>query len=318
MRILVTGGLGYIGSHIILNLIGNGHVVYSADNNCRSINNAKNVIENMTKVSIRNFDVDLSKEIIESKFMEGVDCIIHCAGYKCVGESKQDPILYYKNNIVSALNVLEIMKKYEIKNLIFSSSCTVYGSQNNIITEKSEIGKCTNPYGWSKYMQEQIFKDICTANKELSICSLRYFNPIGSYNYLSDISKTNLIPAIMDVLNGKRDKLLIFGNDYDTKDGTCIRDYIHVSDLAKAHVGMLKFVSNTKGYNIFNIGSGVGYSVLDVINTFEEVNGVKIPYEFAPRRDGDATIAYSNSDKISDTINWKPIYSFKEMLNLKN
>lgn len=209
------------------------------------------------------------------------------------------------------------MRKCNIKNLIFSSSCTVYSPHHNIITEQSKIGNCTSPYGWSKYMQEQMFRDICKADPEMSICSLRYFNPIGSYNYLSDKSKTNLIPCILDVVNGKKDKLLVYGHDYITRDGTCIRDYIHVEDLARAHVGILDYVKNNKGYNVFNIGSGIGYSVLDIIHTFEDVNGIKVPYEFAPRRDGDVAIAYADNKKIRHTIDWKPVYSFKDMLDLK-
>ena len=317
MKIIVTGGLGYIGSHIILELIKQGHTVYSIDNNCRSIKNAVNIIGQMTGVYVKNYEVDLSKEIVLSDKFNDVDCIIHCAGYKSVSESKQYPSLYYQNNIDSTLNVIKMMEIYNIKNLIFSSSCTVYGSHHNAVSEKSKTGNCQSPYGWSKYMQEQMLNDFCKAHKDYSICSLRYFNPIGSFTYLQDISKTNLLPCIIDVMNGKIDKLKVYGHDYITRDGTCIRDYIHVEDLARAHVGVIDYVTNHKGYEVFNVGTGIGFTVLDVITKFEEVNNVKINWEYADRREGDVAIAYSQSNKLRHTINWKPKYKLADMVNLQ-
>lgn len=317
MKILVTGGMGYIGSHIILQLIGNGHTVISIDNNCRSIKNARDTIGEMTGIYIKNFEVDLSKEILINDQLNNIDCIIHCAGYKSVGESKQFPAMYYQNNIDSTLNVLKMMEIYNIKNLIFSSSCTVYGSHLHPVTEKTKTGDCESPYGWSKWMQEQILKDVCISHPDYSIISLRYFNPIGSFTHLSDISKTNLLPNIVDVMFGKIDKLKVYGHDYITRDGTCVRDYIHVSDLARAHVGMINYMNNHKGYDVFNVGTGIGFTVLDVITKFEEVNQVKINWEYADRRSGDAAIAYSHSNKIRHAINWKPSYNLADMVNLQ-
>lgn len=316
MKIIVTGGLGYIGSHIILELVKQGHTVYSIDNNCRSIKNADKIIGQITGAYIHNYEVDLSKEIVLSDKFNDVDCIIHCAGYKSVEESKKYPLMYYQNNIDTTLNLLKMMQIYNIKNLIFSSSCTVYGSHHNKVTEESKTGNCESPYGWSKYMQEQIFKDFCKAHDDISICSLRYFNPIGSYTYLSDISKTNLLPCIIDAMMGKT-TLKVFGHDYITRDGTCVRDYIHVEDLARAHVGVVDYVMNHKGYEVFNVGTGHGFTVLDVITKFEEVNDVKIKWEFANRREGDVAIAYSDSKKLRHTINWRPKYNLADMVNLK-
>lgn len=317
MKILVTGGMGYIGSHIILQLIGNGHTVISIDNNCRSIKNARDTIGEMTGIYIKNFEVDLSKEILINDQLNNIDCIIHCAGYKSVGESKQFPAMYYQNNIDSTLNVLKMMGIYNIKNLIFSSSCTVYGSHLHPVTEKTKTGDCESPYGWSKWMQEQILKDVCTSHPDYSIISLRYFNPIGSYVHLPDISKTNLLPCIVDTMFGKIDKLKVYGHDYITRDGTCVRDYIHVSDLARAHVGMINYMNNHTGYDVFNVGTGIGFTVLDVITKFEEVNQVKINWEYADRRPGDTAIAYSHSNKIRHAINWKPSYNLADMVNLQ-
>lgn len=322
MRILVTGGLGYIGSHIILNLIKQGHTVYSIDNACRSVLNPISTIKKETGVFLKNYcqnlaDIDILNSEIDLSQLQNIDCVIHCAGFKSVSESIEKPDLYYHNNIDSTLNLIKIMKRCNIKNLIFSSSCTVYSPHHGVVTEKSKIGNCASPYGWSKYMQEQILKDFCTANPDMSICSLRYFNPIGSYTYLSDRSKTNLLPCIIDVVNGKKEKLLVYGHDYITRDGTCVRDYIHVEDLARAHIGVIDYVLNHKGYEVFNVGTGHGFTVLDIIEKFEQVNNVKINWEFVDRRLGDQAIAYSDSKKLTHVTGWEPKHNLADMVNLQ-
>ena len=322
MRILVTGGLGYTGSHIIVDLIKQGHTVYSIDNVSRSIIDAISTIRKLTGTLIKNYCQDLATADIlncdiDLAELQNVDCIIHCAGYKSVNESIEKPDLYYHNNIDSTLNVIKIMKRCNIKNLIFSSSCTVYTPHHGVVTEESKIGNCTNPYGWSKYMQEQMLRDLAKANPDYSICSLRYFNPIGSFTYLADKSKTNLLPNIVDAMNGKIEKLKVYGHDYITRDGTCVRDYIHVEDLAAAHVKMIDYIKEHKGYEVFNVGTGHGFTVLDVITKFEEVNDVKINWEYADRRPGDQAIAYSNSQKLRHAINWRPKYNLADMVNLQ-
>ena len=321
MRILVTGGTGFIGSHTVVELLNCGHEVVVIDNLSNSNAIVLNRIFEITgknvdfyNIDIRNYD-DLDELFQEHEF----DCCIHFAGLKAVGESVEKPILYYDNNVVGTLNLLKIMGKNNCKNIIFSSSATVYGTPEKMpITENEKISNATNPYGQSKIIIEGILNDLYKADNEWNIVLLRYFNPIGAHKS-SKIGENpfgvpnNLMPYVTQVAIGKRDFLNIFGNDYDTKDGTCIRDYIHVVDLAKGHVCALKNIMANKGLSVYNLGTGKGYSVLDVVQTFERVNGVKIPYKFAPRRDGDVMINFADATKAKQELGWVAENSLDDM-----
>lgn len=321
MKILVTGGTGFIGSHTVVELLNCGHEVVVIDNLSNSNAIVLNRIFEITgknvdfyNIDIRNYD-DLDELFQEHTF----DCCIHFAGLKAVGESIEKPILYYDNNVVGTLNLLKIMGKNNCKNIIFSSSATVYGTPEKMpITENEKISNATNPYGQSKIIIEGILNDLYKADNEWNIVLLRYFNPIGAHKS-SKIGENpfgvpnNLMPYVTQVAIGKRDFLNIFGNDYDTKDGTCIRDYIHVVDLAKGHVCALKNIMANKGLSVYNLGTGKGYSVLDVVQTFERVNGVKIPYKFAPRRDGDVMINFADATKAKQELGWVAENSLDDM-----
>ncbi len=321
MKILVTGGTGFIGSHTVVELLNCGHEVVVIDNLSNSNAIVLNRIFEITgknvdfyNIDIRNYD-DLDELFQEHAF----DCCIHFAGLKAVGESVEKPILYYDNNVVGTLNLLKIMGKNNCKNIIFSSSATVYGTPEKMpITENEKISNATNPYGQSKIIIEGILNDLYKADNEWNIVLLRYFNPIGAHKS-SKIGENpfgvpnNLMPYVTQVAIGKREFLNIFGNDYDTKDGTCIRDYIHVVDLAKGHVCALKNIMANKGLSVYNLGTGKGYSVLDVVQTFERVNGVKIPYKFAPRRDGDVMINFADATKAKQELGWVAENSLDDM-----
>lgn len=321
MKILVTGGTGFIGSHTVVELLNCGHEVVVIDNLSNSNAIVLNRIFEITgknvdfyNIDIRNYD-DLDELFQEHEF----DCCIHFAGLKAVGESVEKPILYYDNNVVGTLNLLKIMGKNNCKNIIFSSSATVYGTPEKMpITENEKISNATNPYGQSKIIIEGILNDLYKADNEWNIVLLRYFNPIGAHKS-SKIGENpfgvpnNLMPYVTQVAIGKREFLSIFGNDYDTKDGTCIRDYIHVVDLAKGHVCALKNIMANKGLSVYNLGTGKGYSVLDVVQTFERVNGVKIPYKFAPRRDGDVMINFADATKAKQELGWVAENSLDDM-----
>lgn len=267
----------------------------------------------VTAVRIHTYEADVcDKNAINRVMQENkIDCVIHFAGLKAVGESVKLPLTYYRNNIDTTLTLLECMQKNHVNNIVFSSSATVYGEENDIpYIETMQRGSCTNPYGWTKWMIEQILTDLHTADPSWNVVLLRYFNPIGAHP-TGMIGKTpngipnNLMPYITQVAVGIRDHLSVFGNDYPTPDGTCVRDYIHVVDLAKGHVAAYDYSKQNTGCEIFNLGTGIGYSVLDIVHAFEEANQLTLPFEFAPRREGDIAICYSNSEKAEKLLGWK-------------
>ncbi len=295
MRILVTGGAGYIGSHTVVELQNAGYDVIVIDNLSNSSEKSLERVAKITGKEVPFHKIDiLDREALDALFAkEKIDACIHFAGLKAVGESVSKPWEYYENNIAGTLTLVDVMRKHGCKNIIFSSSATVYGDPAFIpITEECPKGTCTNPYGWTKSMLEQILSDIQKADPEWNVVLLRYFNPIGAHKS-GTIGENpngipnNLMPYITQVAVGKREKLTVFGNDYDTHDGTGVRDYIHVVDLAVGHVKALKKIEEKAGLNIYNLGTGVGYSVLDIVKNFEEATGVKIKYEIGPRRPGD-------------------------------
>lgn len=321
MSILVTGGAGFIGSHTCVELLENGYEVVVVDNLCNASEESLKRVEQITgkKVTFYKGDI-LDKEFLNQVFeKEEIESCIHFAGLKAVGESVEKPWEYYHNNITGTLVLTEVMKKHGVKKMIFSSSATVYGSPKEIpITEECPKGTCTNPYGWTKSMLEQILTDMQKADPEWNIVLLRYFNPIGAHptGLMGENPNgvpNNLMPYITQVAIGKLACLGVFGNDYDTPDGTGVRDYIHVVDLAKGHVKALKKLEENGGLFVYNLGTGVGYSVLDIVKNFEEANGVKIPYEIKPRRAGDIATCYSDASKAKRELDWEAEYGILEM-----
>ena len=321
MKILVTGGLGYIGSHTVVELLNKGHDVVVIDNLCNSKPKVKNIIEDITGKNFDFYKCDI-RDIVSLDnllYKHKIDCCIHFAGLKSVGESVQEPLRYYENNIVGTIALLESLSKHNCKNIIFSSSATVYGEPATIpITEECPKGKCTNPYGWSKCMLEQIFSDIEKADKEWNIVLFRYFNPLGSHLSCKlgedpNGIPNNLMPYITQVAIGKQKYLGIFGADNETYDGTGIRDYIHVVDLAKGHIMALNAIKQNCGLEIYNLGTGKGYSVFEVVKNFEKVSGINIPFKILPRREGDVAICYSDPSKAERELNWKAEYGIYEM-----
>ena len=321
MKVLVTGGAGFIGSHTCVELLENGHEVVVVDNLSNSSEKSLERVKELTGKDFAFYKGDiLDDELLNKIFKENdIDCCIHFAGLKAVGESVAKPWEYYNNNISGTLNLVKVMKENGCKNIILSSSATVYGDPQEIpITENCPKGQCTNPYGWTKSMLEQILMDIYNSDKEWNIILLRYFNPIGAHKS-GRIGENpngipnNLMPYITQVAVGKLEKLGVFGNDYDTPDGTGVRDYIHVVDLAKGHVKALKKIEENAGLNIYNLGTGQGYSVLDIVKNFEEATGVKIPYVIKERRPGDIATSYCNPDKAYKELGWKAENGIKEM-----
>lgn len=321
MSILVTGGAGFIGSHTCVELLENGYEVVVVDNLCNASKESLKRVEQITgkKVTFYKGDI-LDKEFLNQVFeKEEIESCIHFAGLKAVGESVEKPWEYYHNNITGTLVLTEVMKKHGVKKMIFSSSATVYGSPKEIpITEECPKGTCTNPYGWTKSMLEQILTDMQKADPEWNVVLLRYFNPIGAHptGLMGENPNgvpNNLMPYITQVAIGKLACLGVFGNDYDTPDGTGVRDYIHVVDLAKGHVKALKKLEENGGLSVYNLGTGVGYSVLDIVKNFEEANGVKIPYEIKPRRAGDIATCYSDASKAKRELDWGAEYGILEM-----
>ena len=321
MAILVTGGAGFIGSHTCVELQESGYDVVVLDNLCNSSEKSLERVEASTgkKVTFYKGDI-LDRDILGRIFeKEDIECCIHFAGLKAVGESVQKPWEYYYNNISGTLTLVDEMRKHGVKNIIFSSSATVYGDPAQIpITEECPKGQCTNPYGWTKSMLEQILTDMQKADPEWNVILLRYFNPIGAHpsgtmgENPSGIPN-NLMPYITQVAVGKLKELSVFGNDYDTPDGTGVRDYIHVMDLASGHVAALKKIKEKAGLCIYNLGTGVGYSVLDIVKNFEEANHVKIPYVIKPRRAGDIATCYADASKAKRELGWEAKYGIRKM-----
>ncbi len=312
MKVLLAGGAGYIGTHVAVALLEAGHQVVIADNYANSCPEAVARVRKITGKPVAAYRVDVQdREGLRTVFLEQkIDCVIHLAGLKAVGESVEKPLLYYRNNIDTTLTLLECMKEAGVKRFVFSSSATVYGEENPVpYVETMPRGSCSNPYGWTKSMMEQILQDAAAADKELSVVLLRYFNPIGAHPS-GDIGEdpqgvpNNLMPYVAQVAVGRRDKLTIFGNDYPTPDGTCRRDYIHVMDLADGHVKAVEYACGHTGTEIFNLGTGTPYSVLDIVNTFTAATGAKVPYVFGPRRAGDLPQSWADAGKAARVLGW--------------
>lgn len=320
-RILLTGGAGYIGTHTALELVESGYDVIVADDYSNSCPEGILRVQKITGKSISTYVGDVKCHGFLNKIMDEneIDCVIHLAGYKAVGESVQKPMLYYRNNLDATLTLLECMEEHKIKNLIFSSSATVYGSENNSpYYENMNKGSCTNPYGWTKSMIEQILCDCCFADKDFSAVLLRYFNPVGAHEsgLIGEDPQgipNNLMPFISQVAVGKLDKLTIFGNDYPTPDGTCKRDFIHVVDLAKGHVKAVDYALAHKGAEVFNLGTGNSYSVKEMVDAFERSTGKTIPHVYGARREGDLPECYANVDKATKVLGWKAEKTLDDM-----
>ena len=322
MSVLVTGGTGYIGSHTVVELQNAGYEAIIIDNLSNSNPEVLNRIEKITGKRPKFYEADIRDKAALKKIFEenpDIESCIHFAGLKAVGESVSKPLEYYNNNIYGTLCLVESMREAGVKNIVFSSSATVYGDPAFIpITEECPKGVCTNPYGWTKSMLEQILSDITVADKEWNVILLRYFNPIGAHKSgtmgenPSGIPN-NLMPYITQVAVGKRDHLNVFGNDYDTHDGTGVRDYIHVVDLALGHVKALNKIKENCGLKIYNLGTGHGYSVLDIVKAFEQASGVKIPYEITARRPGDIATCYADASKAKAELGWEAKYEILEM-----
>ena len=321
MTILVTGGAGFIASHTNIELLNAGYDVIVMDNLCNSSKESVARVEQITGKKVKFYEADMRNvEDLEKIFSENViDVIIHFAGLKAVGESCVKPFEYYENNISGTLNIISMMRKYNVKKMVFSSSATVYGDPEVIpITEECKVGGVTNPYGQTKLMLEQILTDIQKADPDFDIALLRYFNPIGAHEsgLIGEAPNgipNNLLPYVAKVAAGVLDRVNVFGDDYDTPDGTGVRDYIHVVDLAKGPVCAVKKLLEHPGLVIYNLGTGVGYSVLDIIHNFEKACGKKIPYVIAPRRPGDIATCYSDPSKAERELGWKAQYGIDRM-----
>ena len=321
MAILVTGGAGYIGSHTVVELQNSGYDVVVVDNLSNSSEKALDRVSKITGKPVKFYKADiLDREALDQIFdKEDIDSCIHFAGLKAVGESVVKPWEYYENNIAGTLTLVDVMRKHGVKNIIFSSSATVYGDPAFVpITEECPKGQCTNPYGWTKSMMEQIMTDVQKANPDMNVILLRYFNPVGAHESgrIGEDPKgipNNLMPYISQVAVGKLEKLGVFGDDYDTPDGTGVRDYIHVVDLAKGHVKAINYIFSNPGLDVINLGTGVGYSVLDMVKAFGKACGKEIPYEIKPRRAGDIAMCYADPAKAARVLGWKAEKGLDEM-----
>lgn len=320
MPILVTGGAGYIGSHTCVELIDNGYEVVVLDNLSNSKPEVLNRIAEVSGQSVRFYQGDVcDKHILNQVFAaHSIDAVVHFAGVKAVGESVEKPIKYYQNNVAGTLTLLEVMREFGVNRIVFSSSATVYGDPREVpIKEDFPVGP-VNPYGRSKLMVEDILRDQCTADPSFGACLLRYFNPIGAHasgRMGEDPSgiPNNLMPFVTQVAVGKRSLLQVFGNDYDTPDGTGVRDYIHVVDLALGHVKALMWQQESSGIGVFNLGTGKGVSVLELINAFAVATGINIPYEIAPRREGDVALCFADANKAKNELHWEARRGLLEM-----
>jgi UDP-glucose 4-epimerase len=319
--ILLPGGAGFIGSHVAAELLDRGYGVVIVDD----LSNARpDVIDRLETITGRRpvfYRADMAdRAAVETVFTENaIDAVIHLAGFKAVGESVQKPVAYYRNNLDTTLTLLEAMAAHGVKKLIFSSSATVYGTENPVpYTEDMPRGSCTNPYGWTKAMIEQILSDACVADPELAVVCLRYFNPVGAHGSgligeMPNGIPNNLMPYITQTAAGIRRELSVFGDDYPTPDGTGVRDYIHVVDLAKGHVAAVDYVNQHAGWEAINLGTGCGTSVLELVHAFEKVNGVPVPHRIAPRRSGDLAFCYANVEKAARLLNWRAEKSVEDM-----
>lgn len=321
MNVLLAGGAGYIGSHTAVELINAGHHVVIVDDYSNSSPEAVHRIEQITGKSVVSYKADVKdKEKMRHIFSENhIDCVIHFAGLKAVGESVRLPLKYYRNNIDTTLTLLECMEEAGVNQFVFSSSATVYGEENTPpYVETMHRGSCSTPYGWTKVMMEQILEDAAKANPELSVILLRYFNPIGAHEsgLIGEDPQgvpNNLMPYIAQVAVGRRDHLTVFGGDYPTPDGTCLRDYIHVMDLANGHVKAVEYAASHKGVEVFNLGTGTPYSVLDIIHAFEKATEVKVKYEIGPRRAGDLPKFWADSTKAQEVLDWHAERTLEDM-----
>lgn len=320
MAILVTGGAGYIGSHISVQLLNKGEDIIIVDNFCNSKPEVLDKIKDITGKNFKFYEIDMTdKKALDKVFFKNhIDAVIHLAGLKAVGESVERPIEYYSNNLIANLNLLSLMKKYRCKKLVFSSSATVYGAPETVPIPETASLSTTNPYGATKLMMEDILRDVAKAEETFSIVLLRYFNPIGAHEsgLIGEDPEgipNNLMPYITSVASGKLEILNVFGNDYPTKDGTGVRDFIHVVDLANGHLKALEKIENETGIFTYNLGTGKGYSVLELVKTFEEVNGVKVNYQIADRRPGDIAECYADPSKAIRELHWIAEKSLEDM-----
>ncbi len=322
MNILVTGGAGYIGSHTCVELLERGYGVVVVDNLVNANPKSLERVRQITGKELTFYEADVRDRAAMDKIFEthDINCVIHFAGLKAVGESVAMPLEYYDNNLNSTITLCQSMKEHGVKNIVFSSSATVYSGDNEMpLSEiESHTGMCTNPYGWTKYMNEQILRDVAVANPDWAVALLRYFNPIGAHEsgLIGEDPvgiPNNLMPYVTQVASGKREKLSVFGNDYDTPDGTGVRDYIHVVDLAKGHVAACEYLNDHIGCDVFNLGTGIGYSVLDLVNTFGKVNGLDIPYVIVDRRPGDVAQCYADAGKAREKLGWEATKTLEDM-----
>ena len=321
MTVLVTGGAGYIGSHTCVELLNCGHEVIAVDNLCNSNPVSLERVRELTGKTLKFYEGDVRDAALLRKIFaeNSIGCVIHFAGLKAVGESVAQPWRYYDNNLNSILVLTKVMEEAGVQKLIFSSSATVYTADNEMpLNEHSRTGNCTNPYGWTKYMTEQILQGMAVADKSWSIVLLRYFNPIGAHEsgrIGEDPRGTpnNLMPYITQVAVGRREYLRVFGNDYDTPDGTGVRDYIHVVDLARGHVAAVDYASGHTGCEVFNLGTGTGYSVLDMVNAFREENRVEVPYRITERRPGDIATCYADPTRSREILGWQAEKTLRDM-----
>ena len=321
MNILVTGGAGYIGSHTCVELLQAGYQPVVIDDLSNASEKSLERVEQITGKSVPFYRGNVRDEaLLERIFSEhDIGCAIHFAGYKAVGESVAKPLEYYENNLGATMTLCRVMSRRGVKKLIFSSSATVYSGENEMpLREDSKTGNCTNPYGWTKYMGEQILRDVAKADPEWAVAQLRYFNPVGAHasgrigEHPNGIPN-NLMPFIAQTAVGKRDHLNVFGNDYPTPDGTGVRDYIHVVDLAKGHVAAIRYLDTHPGESVFNLGTGNGYSVLDMVHAFESANDLRVPYEIAPRRPGDLAVCYADPTKSREELGWQAQFDQVDM-----
>lgn len=321
MKILLTGGAGYIGTHTCIELLNAGYEIVVCDNFCNSQPESMHRAMEITGKTFPVYNLDCRDQAkLEVLFeQEAPEAVIHFAGLKAVGESVEKPLEYYDNNLNSTLTLMRVMEKFGCKKVVFSSSATVYGEQEEMpLVETMRCTRCSNPYGWTKYMIEQILRDYAAANPDWSVVLLRYFNPVGAHESgmvgeNPNGIPNNLMPRVTQAALGKIKMLGVMGDDYPTPDGTCLRDYIHVVDLAKGHVCAINYTKENDGCEVINLGTGVGYSVLDIINTFERVNNIPVPHQIAPRRAGDLPVSYSNPEKAAKLLGWKAEKTLEDM-----